>query len=103
MTVQERIRKLMEVKGWSEYRLAKEAHLPQSTIFHMFKRNNAPTIPTTEAICHVFGLTLSQFFADEGEAVVLTEEQKEWMLLWGSLSEEQRSIIKATMKNFSEE
>ena len=76
MTVQERIRKLMEVKGWSEYRLAKEAHLPQS---------------------------LSQFFADEGEAVVLTEEQKEWMLLWGSLSEEQRSIIKATMKNFSEE
>ena len=43
------------------------------------------------------------FFADEGEAVVLTEEQKEWMLLWGSLSEEQRSIIKATMKNFSEE
>mgnify|MGYP002555380449 CR=1 FL=1 len=94
MTVQERIRKLMEVKGWSEYRLAKEAHLPQSTISHMFKRNNAPTIPTTEAICHVFGLTLSQFFA---------EEQKEWMLLWGSLSEEQRSIIKATMKNFSEE
>lgn len=76
MTVQERIRKLMEVKGWSEYRLAKEAHLPQSTISHMFKRNNAPTIPTTEAICHVFGLTLSQFFADEGEAVVLTEEQK---------------------------
>ena len=100
MTIQERIKALMDQKTWSEYRLAKEAELPQSTISHLFKRNNAPTYPTIEAICRAFGMTLSQFFADPGEAVVLTDEQKEVLLLFGALLEEQKKIIKDTMKHF---
>ena len=55
MDVKERIKLLMKEKDWSEYRLAKEAKLPQSTISHLFKRNNAPTYPTIEAICKAFG------------------------------------------------
>ena len=100
MTVQERIKELMKAKGWSEYRLAKEAGLPQSTISHLFKRNNAPTYPTIEAICRALGITLSQFFADHGEAVVLTDEQMELLFLFGTLIEEQKQIVKDTMKHF---
>lgn len=100
MDVQERIKALMEAKGWSEYRLAKEANLPQSTISHLFKRNNAPTLPTIEAICGAFGITMGQFFADEGEAVALTPQQRELLLLWGSLSQEQRQLVKSTMRHF---
>ncbi|HMM06037.1 MAG TPA: helix-turn-helix transcriptional regulator [Clostridiales bacterium] len=51
----------MNASGWSEYKLAKEAELPQSTISHLFKRNNAPTFPTIEAICGAFGMTMAQF------------------------------------------
>ena len=102
MGIQERIRHYMNQKGWSDYRLAKEAGLPQSTISHLFKRNNAPTFPTIDAICQAFGITLSQFFADEGEAVVLRPDQKECLLLWGALKEEQRQIVLGTMKHFSE-
>lgn len=101
MDVQERIRLLMESKGWSEYRLAKEAALPQSTISHLFKRNNAPTYPTIEAICRAFGITLAQFFADEGEAVVLTTEQREILLLWGTLTGEQKQSVKSVMQQFN--
>jgi transcriptional regulator with XRE-family HTH domain len=101
MDVQERIKKMMEAKGWSDYKLAKEADLPQSTISHLFKRNNAPTYPTIEAICRAFGITKAQFFADEGEPVVLTPDQRELLMLWGTLSEEQRQIVIGTMKHFS--
>ena len=100
MTIQERIKNLMEAKEWSGYKLAKEAKLPQSTISHLFERNNAPTYPTIEAICRSFGITMAQFFADEGESVVLTTEQKEVLLLFGTLSPEQRQIIKDTMRHF---
>lgn len=101
MDVQERIRQLIDVKSWSEYRLSKEANLPQSTISHLFKRNNAPTYPTIEAICRAFGITMAQFFSDEGEPVVLTPDQRELLLLWGTLTEEQRQIVKSTMKHFN--
>lgn len=103
MDIQERIRELMGIKGWSEYKLAKEANLPQSTISHLFKRNNAPTYPTIEAICGAFGITMAQFFADEGEAVVLTPEQRELLILWGTLTNEQRQIVKSTMIQFGGE
>lgn len=103
MDIQERIRELMGIKGWSEYKLAKEADLPQSTISHLFKRNNAPTYPTIEAICGAFGITMAQFFADEGEAVVLTPEQRELLILWGTLTDEQRQIVKSTMIQFGGE
>ena len=71
----ERIRSLMDERKWSEYRLAKAAKLPQSTISTLFSRNNLPSLPTLEAICGGLGITMSQFFA-EGELVELTPEQK---------------------------
>lgn len=99
--IQKRIRLRMEQKGWSEYRLAKEADLPQSTISHLFRRNNAPTHPTIEAICRALGITLAQFFAEEGEPVVLTPEQAEVLGLWGTLSHEQKQSVKSIMEQFN--
>lgn len=102
MHIQERIKQLMDEKAWSDYKLAKEANLPQSTISHLFKRNNAPTFPTIDAICQAFGITLAQFFADEGEAVALRPDQRELLSLWGTLTEEQRRIVIGTMKHFND-
>lgn len=92
----------MELKGWSEYKLAKAANLPQSTISHLFKRNNAPTFHTVQAICRAFSITMSQFFAEEGDSVVLTPEQQELLFLWGSLTDDQQRLLKETMKHFVE-
>ena len=58
MDAQKRIKQLMEERGWTDYRLAKEANLSHSTITNVFKRNNAPTLPTLEVICSAFGITL---------------------------------------------
>lgn len=101
--IQDKIKHLMNSVGWSEYKLAKMAGLPQSTISHLFKRNNAPTFPTVSAICRAFNITMGQFFADEGEAVVLTAEQCNHLLAWGAMSDEQRAIIESTMRQFIHE
>ena len=93
MDAQKRIKQLMEERGWTDYRLAKEANLSHSTITNLFKRNNAPTLPTLEVICRAFGITLSQFFAEGGEAVEMTDEQRELFTKWSVLTEQQKKIL----------
>ena len=89
--VQKRIRELMNERGWTDYRLAKEANLSHSTVTNMFNRNNAPTLPTLEAVCNGFGITLVQFFSDRTEASALTSEQQELFSKWSTLTERQKS------------
>ncbi len=92
MDTQKRIRELMEERRWTDYRLAKEANLSHSTVTNMFNRNNAPTLPTLEAVCQAFGITLAQFFANEDE-MTLTEEQQMLFAKWSTLTERQKQIL----------
>ena len=92
MDTQKRIRQLMEERNWTDYRLAKEANLSHSTVTNMFNRNNAPTLPTLEAVCRAFGITLAQFFA-EGEESRLTEEQQKLFSKWSTLTDRQKQIL----------
>ena len=68
---QQRIRQLMDERGWTIYRLAQESKLSQTTISNIFKRNNQPSIPTVNAICDACGITLAQFFAEDDPANTL--------------------------------
>jgi len=88
---------LLAIGVTPDTKLAKEAGLSQSTISNLFKRNMLPTIPTLEAICSSFGLTLSQFFAD-GNIVSLTSQQRELINCWNLLSGEQKEILLQLMK-----
>ena len=92
MDAQKRIRELMEERNWTDYRLAKEANLSHSTVANMFNRNNAPTLPTLEAVCRAFGITLAQFFAKDEEAQ-LTEEQQKLFSKWSTLTDRQKRIL----------
>ena len=93
MDAQKRIRDLMEERGWSEYKLAKEANLSHSTVSNMFKRNNAPTLPTIEAVCRAFGLTLVQFFQEEDAPAEMAGEQRRLFAKWSTLTEEQKAAL----------
>lgn len=93
MDAQKRIRQLMEERGWTDYRLAKEANLSHSTVTNMFNRNNAPTLPTLEAVCKAFGITLAQFFAEGHDPSELTEEQHILFARWSTLTDEQKRLL----------
>ena len=101
MDIRAKIKRLMDARGWTEYRLAKEAGLSQSTVSHLFKRENAPTFFTVESICKAFGISLAQFFAEADEVDSFTEEQRAVLLLWGALDEEQRKVVRYIMKSFA--
>jgi transcriptional regulator with XRE-family HTH domain len=80
-------------KGWTEYQLAEESGLTQSTISSWYRKNMVPTIPSLEKICTAFGITLSQLFAEEDAPVSLTEAQKKLLERWSRLSEEQQAVV----------
>ena len=97
MDTLQRLHQLLDERGWSEYRLAKNCGLSNSTIANIYHRNTVPSITTLEAICAGFGITLSQFFA-EGEMVELTPELKELVDSWVDLTLPQKAAILQTMK-----
>jgi len=100
MDVLERLHKLIEARGWTRYRLSKESGLTESTIANIFARNAMPSLDTLERICQGFGITLSQFFADN-EMVELTPELKEVFDNWRTLTPEQKDATMTTMRAFN--
>jgi transcriptional regulator with XRE-family HTH domain len=98
MDTNSRVRRLMGERNWTEYRLAKESGLSQSTIANLFKRNTVPSIATLEIICNAFGITLAQFFADES-MVELTIEQMEMFDRWITLKKEQKLLLFELINN----
>lgn len=97
MDAQKRIKKLMEERCWTDYRLAKESGLSHSTVTNMFNKNNAPTLPTLEAVCKAFGITLAQFFSESNEPNALSEEQQLLFSKWSTLSDEQKQLLLGLM------
>ncbi|MBC8535993.1 helix-turn-helix domain-containing protein [Feifania hominis] len=93
------ITRLRLERGWTEYELAKRSGLSQSTISTWYRKDQIPTIQSLEKICNGFGLTLSQFFAENQDAVSLTSEQKDMLDNWSALSAAQKRIIKDLLKN----
>ena len=100
MDVIGRIDRLMEERGWSEYKLANESGLSSSTIANIHRRRTIPSIPTLEQICDAFGITLAQFFADETSSVNLTEAQMELFDTWVCLTKNQKRIINDIINEF---
>lgn len=77
MDILEKIDALRQERGWSINYLAMEAMLTQSTVNNIFKRKTEPKISTLKSICNAFGITLSEFFAEEEKPTLDEELQKQ--------------------------
>ena len=82
-------------RGWSEYTLAENSGLTQSTLSTWRRRNLQPNVTSIEKICHGFGITLSQFFEEDAAVHHLTEEQKSLLTIWDRLSPSHFCLNKA--------
>ena len=100
MDATEKIKFILDEKGWSAYRLSKECGLSANTILTMLKRNSVPSITTLEAICKAFGITLSEFFA-EGELIEVSDDTRELLEYWSTLSHKQKESLLAFIKNIN--
>lgn len=97
MDTHERLRQLLNERGWSEYKLAKRCGLSESTVANIFRRNTVPSIATLETIYSGFGITMSQFFA-EGDMIEITPELKELFENWVNLTPEQKKAANQMLK-----
>ena len=82
MEVAQKIIRLQKERGWSDYKLAKEANISQSSLATLYARNTPPKLEMLQCICNAFGITLAQFFAEKEEFMVITPEIKGMLQLW---------------------
>jgi len=97
--VRERLIQLQQQRGWTDYRIAKEAGLSSNTVSNIYRRYNVPSIPTLEALCKAFGITMAQFFAED-DLVELTPEVRELVEKWSALTDDQKAAIWQILKSY---
>ena len=99
LDIHTRLHQLLDERGWSEYRLSKECGLSESTLANIFRRNTMPSVATLQAVCSGFGITLSQFFA-ENDSVELTSELRQLFDCWVTLTPEQKNALLQLLHSF---
>ena len=90
-------------RNWSEYTLAKNSGLPQSTISTWTRKNLQPSVASIEKICRGLGISLSQFFSEDNPESVLTDEQRRLFEVWSCLQPSQREATLLLLKSFIED
>ena len=85
-------------RGWSEYTLARNSDIPQSTISTWYRKQLQPSIASIEHICDGLGITLSQFFG-ESEKTESKNEVCELLDIWQKMSPEQRTKLIEFLKS----
>ena len=76
MDILDKITKMRMERHWTEYQLAENSGLTQSTISSWYRKNMLPSIPSLEKICNAFGITLSQFFLEDNNNTVLLNDNQ---------------------------
>ncbi len=94
-----KLKQLQQQRNWSDYRLARESSLSESTIANIYKRNTMPTIATLESICKGFGITLAQFFAED-DLIEMSPSLKELVTAWIPLTPAQKDTVLTVAKSY---
>lgn len=86
----------------TRYELAKRAGMTQSSLSNLMNRGTVPTIGTLEKICNGFGISLAQFFSEEGKFPDLSQEQIEMLTAWESLSGKEKTALMKILNSIKE-
>lgn len=98
INVTERIREIMELKGWSPYELSIQTDIATNAIYDWFKNGAVPNMQSIIKICNAAEMTLEEFFC--GKNPRYTDEENEMLRQWAALSDLEKSTIKNLMETF---
>lgn len=73
-----------------------------SSLSNLMNRGSVPTLSTLEKICKGFGISLAQFFSEEGEFPDLSEEQVEMLTAWETLSGKEKAALMKILDSIKE-
>ncbi len=93
-----RLTELSERCDLSRYALAKRTGISYSTIQNWYANNLCPPLDKLEPICLELGVTLAEFFSDEG-TLTASEGNREMFRLWDRLTDLERSSLLMLSRN----
>lgn len=102
MNILKKINKMRLEREWSVYRLSLESGVSQSTLTNMFNRETLPSITTLECICNAFGITMSEFFAEDAVKPSETVES-EFNFLYNKIDDESKKSLLMIMRKLADE
>ena len=94
-----RINELLAQKGWSNYELSKQTNISTNTIYSWNKSGSMPSLANIVKICDVLGISLGQFFCGT-EGYSLTDDEKNILREWFSLSDLEKDTIRKMIDTF---
>ena len=87
-----RLKQLREAKEYSIYRLSKDSDISQGHISDLENGKNQPTIETLKKLLTPMGITLSEFFNEDGEVTVLNDREKEIVTSFRTMNDENANL-----------
>lgn len=70
--------------------------------FFLVPKNITPSVASLQRICDAFGITMSQFFAWDQNAVMdLTPQQRQLLQQWSILTPNQQELLLAFLQTIS--
>lgn len=99
-----RIDELCKRNKISRYQLSALTGISQSALSAIVKKKTIPTLITLNKICKGLGISLSEFFenGDRRGAGNISEDQREVLDLWDTLTKEEQRFIKISMRSLRE-
>lgn len=103
MTVQDRISELLKERGWSKYKLAKEAGFYKATVYDWFNEKHfTPDRESIEMVCAALEISQAEFYSGVDESD-LNAEQVKLLELFEKIPKNKRQIIFDLMNSFIDE
>lgn len=96
-----RITKHRMSRDWSEYQLAQQSGIPQSTISTWYRKQMLPTLSSLDKICRAFDMTMSQFLSENDSLTEITPDQKELLNKWELLTSAQKNAFLNLMESIT--
>ena len=95
-----RIQQERQKRNWTEYALAKNAGMTQSTISSWYRENRQPSVASIEKICKGLGISLSEFFLDDSSSSMMLSEKVNILDCWDCMSPVQRKCLLDLLHSF---
>lgn len=93
MNIIKKIRQLQYDRDWTDYKLAQEAGISQSSLATLYARQTPPKLDMLQRICDAFGITLSQFFLEDEQIEILSEREKIFLSYFRKLSSKKQQAL----------
>ncbi|MBP1532717.1 MAG: helix-turn-helix transcriptional regulator [Ruminococcus sp.] len=87
-----RLREMREAKKISIYKLSQDSGISQGHISDLENEKNKPTIETLQRLLAPMGISLAEFFNEDGEVSYLNDREKELVASFRTLPDDKADL-----------